>query len=698
MEQCMKSPAIRRITGIFLLVAGAVVVAFAGEPPQELSTAAQVRGLSRADKFVEHPVHLRGCVLYFETSEEQGPSVILADATASVYVRLVDRRFVAGVARGTVLDVRGNVNPGEFAPIVIATAVSVEGTAPIPPPTPVTFDALETGYFDSQWVEVTGIVRRVSHIDVAPDFVRMHLATGGGRLPVILYAPPGNQRQGLPPVNAKVRIAGIAYYQFNRRGRALGPILTAPGGVVPAILKAPPEVDPLCKIDRLRTFSDNPDFGHRIRIHGTVTHREPGLAIWLQEDGQGVRVKAADSVSYAPGEVVEVAGFLAKSEDYSPVMEDVTVTRVAFGEPPAPAVLESARQALDHDAGLVSIKAELREVMRVPAGLRLVLRHDGLDFAASLRLEASVPPPDWEAGSIVLATGICSVLQMSSGDLPGIMDPREFQVLLRSPADLKILRAPPWWNAARLSWALGGAVLLLCLAVGGTVWTSRRRLRRAAEAHRQSEQQFSAVLSERNRIAREIHDTLAQGLGAISLRLGMIMPYLSEGSKAVEHLEEASGIARECMGEARQSIWNMRSQSLENHDLAEALAGLFDEITDVDEIDASFEIAGTPVRFSPVVENNLLRIGQEAVANAVKHSGASRIRMDFTYRPHGVLVRIVDNGSGFDPKAVPPGNSHFGVLGMRERAREIGAKIRINSQPGKGTEVRFEFTAARDSS
>jgi signal transduction histidine kinase len=652
-----------------------LLTAMAGADPVELTKVAEVRALSRADEVVEHPVRLQGVII----SDSTGEGIFLQDDTASIWLK-TDRNAFQSLKRGDLVEVRGVSSPSRFAPIVMVTMVVKKGTAPITPPVRVTFEDLESGRYDAQSVEIEGIVRSAAHS-------RLDLETGGGRLP-LLFA---DAQDRIVPIDGKIRVWGIALYQFTRSGQTMRPVLAVLRGVKPTILTPPPKDIPLLHITKLMAFSDKLDQGHRVRIRGVVTHRQPGEAVWLEDMGHGIRVKLTDTNTYALGEALEVTGFPVRGANYSPEMEDVTITRIGYGAPPPPKLLQSSLEALDHDAGLITLDAEVVKIMRVPTGLRFVLRDKHRDFIASLGPNLAVIPPDWEEGSLFRVTGISSVSSVLSSDSLGAIDPREFELIVRSPADIQVLQTPPWWNAQRLSRLFGAIALVLGIAVLAIIGISRRGLRQAAIARRQSEAEFSAILSERNRIAREIHDTLAQGLGAISLHLDMMKDHVTGNSKAASHLTLASEITRECLGEARQSIWNMRSQVIEENGLDGALAGVYDQLTDIDGLEGGFEVTGEPFRLPPIVENNLLRIGQEAITNAIKHAAAKHIDVAIIYSPQLVTIRVKDDGSGFDPAAVRGENTHFGLQGLKERTHEIGAAIRVESSPGHGTEVILEY-------
>lgn len=187
-------------------------------------------------------------------------------------------------------------------------------------------------------------------------------------------------------------------------------------------------------------------------------------------------------------------------------------------------------------------------------------------------------------------------------------------------------------------------------------------------------------------MAREIHDTLAQGLAAISMRLELARN-TSDGDRAgiAHHLESAHRLTRDTLAEARTSIWNMRSQVLEDNDLAGALEGVLRQFADGTPVVATFHVTGERKRLSPVIENELLRIGQEAIANALKHAAARHLDVGLTFADKQVELVVTDDGVGFEPERTAPRAGSYGLVGMRERAAQLGAKLVLTSAPNQGT-------------
>ena len=210
------------------------------------------------------------------------------------------------------------------------------------------------------------------------------------------------------------------------------------------------------------------------------------------------------------------------------------------------------------------------------------------------------------------------------------------------------------------------------------------------------EGRFQAVLAERNRIAREIHDTLAQGFMGVSVQLEIVARLLSSSSEAArEHLDVARTQVRSSIAEARQAIWALRSQqtlqATGNEDLAARFSRMVQQATQTVPAKVRFAVHGAYRPLGGKVEDQLLRIGQEAVTNAARHAEAQNITIELTFTQKKVRMRIADDGRGF--QVLPNGKGpegHFGLAGMRERAAQIPAKISVTSAPGEGTSVEVE--------
>jgi two-component system, NarL family, nitrate/nitrite sensor histidine kinase NarX len=193
-----------------------------------------------------------------------------------------------------------------------------------------------------------------------------------------------------------------------------------------------------------------------------------------------------------------------------------------------------------------------------------------------------------------------------------------------------------------------------------------------------------AILEERNRMAREIHDTLAQGFTGIILQLEAAEQSLSKDTSQIQqHIDRARSLAKESLNEARRSVWALRPQKLDQLPLETALHQETEKFTRDTGIATYFNISGKMYTLSPDIENALLRICQEALINIRKHARANQVNINISYEETMFRLSIQDNGTGFDTAVIA--ENHFGLVIMRERTKLLGGTIEINSEKGKGT-------------
>jgi signal transduction histidine kinase len=220
----------------------------------------------------------------------------------------------------------------------------------------------------------------------------------------------------------------------------------------------------------------------------------------------------------------------------------------------------------------------------------------------------------------------------------------------------------------------------------------RRRLLEELESARgelAAAERRAGVLAERERLAREIHDTLAQGFASIVT--------LSEAARAharispqaaMRRLEEAGQVARSSLGEARRAIWALRPQALERGSLGRALGELAAEFGTQTGIDTRAAVTGEEDELAPDAQEALLRVAQEALANVRKHASARRVRLTLSYLGDATLLDVRDDGDGFDPAVAACNRSGgFGLAGMRERIAGCGGALTVETAPGQGTTV-----------
>jgi PAS domain S-box-containing protein len=215
---------------------------------------------------------------------------------------------------------------------------------------------------------------------------------------------------------------------------------------------------------------------------------------------------------------------------------------------------------------------------------------------------------------------------------------------------------------------------------------AERALRRARE--RVLKARFAAVLDERTRLAREIHDTLLQGFTGVALKLVALTTRLAGPPETAAALHDVVVLAQKTLGDARRAVWDLRSPSLASGDFPTALGTAAQDCVAGTEVTLEYKVKGPPAPVAPDVEAAVVRVTQEALTNVVKHAAACRVRVSLSFEPRRVRLSVTDDGRGFvvDPDFQAYGG-HWGLLGMRERATQVHGRLRVRSSPGQGTEV-----------
>lgn len=643
-------------------------------PLPTLTTARELRNLPEAEAARHYPVHLRAVVTLVEPER----TVFLRDDSGASFIRW--GKNLPDLHAGEQIEVEGITYPGLYLTGIVGNKVTVLADGAPPEPRHVSYEQLASGQFHYDWVEVRGIVRSITPSE---KYSVLKLALGNGSLDVypVTDDPPPDEHL----VDAVVRVAGLAAGYINDRRQLVAPHLRVRSLADVTVLEPAP-AEPFAidttPAEQLLRFAPNGRAGHRVKVHGVVTQQEPGSAIYLRDGTQGLRVRTTTTETFAPADVVEALGFPTMGT-LSAELDDAVLRRTGETAPvdANPAVVKDLA-AGKLDADLVEVEADVRDVLREPDRIRLTVQAADTAFQAIVPASASATEIP-SAGARVRLRGICRVVEATQPTRSFNTRARTFELLLsNNPAAVTILRRPPWWTTQRLEIAAG---ILLGLAVLALAWAAllRRQVRRQTTLIR-TQVEAATIADERQRIAREFHDTLEQELVGVSLRLDAATTRAEE-SKLHELLTGTQRLIQQLQAGVRSIVWNLRDSSLATQPLAEAIRSAVANITAGRQLEIL--TVGEAHRLPEIIGHELLRVAQEATTNAVKHGNAQCIvvRLDFT-EPAQMRLVIEDNGVGFDPSAPVPAG-HFGIIGIRERVEKLGGSSELRSQPGKGTTV-----------
>ena len=230
-------------------------------------------------------------------------------------------------------------------------------------------------------------------------------------------------------------------------------------------------------------------------------------------------------------------------------------------------------------------------------------------------------------------------------------------------------------------WFGGACVLVFGLAVVA-FW--RLRLR-------QIRKELAVVYNERVRLSREIHDTLLQSLAGVAMQLDAVSSDPGASSRVQIAMVRMRRQLEDYIHETRESIWKLRSGSLDERDIVTALQSIGRRITS-GRVGFAVNVTGNPRSCEPKVQTEVVRIAQEALMNAVRHAHAKEIKLNLGFSERTLRLCVSDDGQGFDPASVPKSSGHhYGIIGMQERAAQVGGRCTIESAPGGGAQVVAEF-------
>jgi signal transduction histidine kinase len=639
-----------------------------------LTRVEQIRHLTPEEAARGYPVRIRGVL----TDDVPAPDFFIQDQTAGIYVEgshspVFAHRF------GELVEVQGVTGPGRFAPVIREQQFHIVGVGALPAARLYQYSELADGQQDSQWVKVRGIVRSaaIDRDSWHETTLALTVASGGGQFKV--RTPITREEDFSSFVDSEVLIEGVCGSLFNGERQLVGLLFYVPRVSLIHVENAANEVP----FTALLRFSPGANGSHRVRVRGVLGYQQAGNAIFLQNQGRGLRVLTQQETKLEVGDIVDAIGFPAMGES-APVLENAVFHRVGRAAIPTPVKFDPIQPWEQFDGSLVTLTAKLLHRQTQPDGLILLLQSGEVLFEATLRPDDSIDNlKSIPLSSEIKVTGVCLV---RSGGLWRV--PESFRVLLRSSSDVVVLQTPSWWNLRHVLWLLGVAGIVL-LAMIAWVVVLGRRLREQMAIIRQK-LRSSAVLEERNRIARELHDTVEQELAGITMQLDLAVDCFNHAPPiALQALETARKMSRHSMVDARRSVWDLRCHFLENGNLTSALKSVVNSLNLPSNLRVEVVVEGTPVRLAPAMEMNLLRIGQEAVGNAAKHGQAENIEISLSYMPGRVRLTVRDNGRGFDPAANTP-TGHFGLLDMRERARCLGCDLQVESLANVGTTISVE--------
>lgn len=608
-----------------------------------------------------------------------------------VYMAAVSSNLFNSVAHGDRIRASGRIkreSNASASPFTLKLEILSHGTPPEPADTSIR--NINDGRNDDQIVRVRGIVRDCILDEVDPYFIYFILSDRGGSVYLTLFTRQRDQIPLARYLGAEVSVTGFVNAQPQQSGRILGKSVSLESIDAISILHpdtGQPEESPpfIAELEGMTAEEISVQGLHRVR--GTV------LAVWNQNrillrtgtdsgrsrdyrDVCDIRLLDADQTPH-PGQRIEAVGL--------PVSNLLNVNLVhARWHPtdgvPAPESAPLATDAFtlfsDRRRGLDRIKYDVHGRLARMQGRVVNTEEDRFTLESGGRLISVIrgnspsPIPLPESGSSVEVTGIIALETENWSHASSCPRIYGMSLILRSKDDLGILTMPPWWTPKKFLVTSAALIFLLLLAGLRHIGLRRQAGRRMAE---------------RTRLATELHDHVSQDLTAVKMKLASAKRAETENrDDAAALIDSAARIINHTHTELRRCIMDLRSSVLDEPDLEKAIRTATSTIIGDATPLIDFKVPRKALDDS--IANTVLSVIRELVSNAVLHGAATEIHIRGRLDGNHLRFAIEDDGTGFDPAAVPGiSDGHFGLTGVRERIRALNGKFSIIARPGQGT-------------
>jgi signal transduction histidine kinase len=666
----------RRSTGlwVFTLMTTAGLAAF--DPPvsvRPLRSIADIRKMTYEESRLAPPVSLRITVISHHADGFDGQ-----DNSGGLFFEVTSAEL-AGIRIGEEITIEGNVTGGFYGPYVIVDRLTRHGSKP--PPRPLNFrpDFVQTGLGDNRWVEIEGLI-----VDVKFEEGRRRgtglLVTGQSDL-VIRFR---NLNEDFDVsrlekmVGSWVRLRGSGAPLFNDQRQRIGSDIICSRHQFVEVIEKTEESKPV-RLDEIGRWDSSRTRQALVETSGTVTLVESASTFVVQSGPYGARINSLSPAKVAVGDLINLTG-LAETDGYFVGLRYAKITMADGPGDRVEVIADGAPLSREHAFQLVTLSGKLIEKGRTLINLQI--NEALVPVNLPVGVSATLPPE----GSELRIHGVKLVEADERGEVRSVL------IAVRGSADLTVLAVPSWWTPARYWMAIlilaSGALLFLTWLLA----LNRRVKQQTALIKEQIGS--NATLEERNRIARELHDTLSQGFSGVGYQLASVSNHLaSDPDKARTKLDAARQMVEHSLAEARDSLIGLRvpagAESLDFPNATLAAAKTRCEEAEV-HFEAEREEWQDGPKLPPETAYACHRIVLEAVTNALRHSGAAHIRVSLAAAAGRARITVADDGRGFSTTAPAP-EGHFGLQGMRERAQQLGAALAVQSAPGEGTSVELSL-------
>ena len=625
--------------------------------------------------------------------------IYLIDDSGGVILLGGDKLKSISLREGDRIRAKGRTDEYDFGQVVaLCESIEIIGHGSAPKPESVSIEELRSGRFDCRYVKIRGTLRDAFDDEVDGYYTYLALSCDG----TLLYAPAPKFNVGSGMMGAEIEITGICNPMSHGSRRYMGPIVSILHKSAIRMLKASdedafdvPVIDETQNIGPMEIQA----LGKR-RVRGSVLATwRPNNILISTERGRPIFATIANQPLPASGTSVEVAG-LPETDLFSLTLSRA-VWRPSKNAPVAPQKLmdlnfdellgapDENRRLIPYYNGMtVRIKGDVVGLESVEGHVAEISISDGKRI---LTVDTSTVPgaaDEVSMGCRIKVSGVC-VLETDNWRPSALFPPASgYRIVVRKPDELCILARPPWWTPGRLFVIIG--ILTAALAVLLLRLAFKRRFHAII-----AKTKIDARVGERTRLAVELHDSIAQNLTGVAMEIRSAKRAKTADPLGMDkHLDLAAATLDSCRAELRNCIWDLRSLTLDDTKIDEAIRRTLQQHLAGARLEVRFN---APRRIFPdSVLHAILRIVRELTINAVRHGRANDIKVAGCIEGGRLLFSVRDNGQGFDPDSAPGmRDGHFGLQGIRERIETLEGNMEIESTAGRGTKVSMSIPLPR---
>jgi signal transduction histidine kinase len=655
-----------------------------------LTTTEQIRWLKPDEAKRGYPVKVRGVVTFLTTRNGKTAGGSIQDGTGGASMWHLDASGAASQVKvGDFCEVEGDTSAGSFSPQILCQKLTVLGEGQMPEPIHPNWDELIDGGLDTQWVEVEGI-----GLSVTNHF--LNLGMKGGYVSCRISVGQDFERY----VGAVLRVRGAVLVRHDSDRHVTGLRINVPAQKFISI-ETPASDEPFSAparhVQDLLAYDPDETAFRQVKVTGQIIHQRGGVC-YMMDGTNGLRLIPKSVVIAGPGDSVEAVGF---PEIDSPSDKPLVTLREAVvrktGQVPLPAPVKLTPDDLldrEHDSTLVRLESRLLNVSRYPAEQVLELQAGTLVYIARLNTAAG-QIPQLLIGSRLNLTGVYAI----SGDksVP-------FELLLNSPADIRVLELPSWWTVQHALIVVCSMALAMLLSV---IWIRmlHRQVGRRTESLREEITERKRmedelvrtrlqhlVEQERTRIARDLHDDLGSRVTRIVLLLDeLALQHRMPLHRAAEYPLEISAAAREIIQSLDETVWAVNPRNDTVPHLIDYLGQFAIEFLKVANVLCRLDFPEHPPgqMITTEARHNLYLTMKEALNNAVRHAQATEVWLRAAVHGESLVLTVEDNGRGFERASEQL--SAEGFRNMQQRMEDIGGHFNIKSTRNAGTKVTLTY-------